>query len=245
MTGFEALARWQHPELGEISPSRFIPLAEEIGWIDTLGENILRSACTVIRNIHRKFPRYAHTKVNVNLSSQQFRSTGLVGRIQLILSQTGYSPENLRLEITESVFFEHQDRAISMLAQLRDLGVEIDIDDFGTGYSNLGYLVRLPISTLKIDRSFIKAMGAEGANSEIVRTIVSLAKNLGLTLTAEGIETESQLEILRKLECERGQGYVLARPMGFEELKDFIASSATTAFIDVGSQDVTHYPTLQ
>lgn len=238
LTGFEALARWQHPELGEISPSRFIPLAEEIGWIDTLGENILRSACTVIRNIHRKFPRYAHTKVNVNLSSQQFRSTGLVGRIQLILSQTGYSPENLRLEITESVFFEHQDRAISMLAQLRDLGVEIDIDDFGTGYSNLSYLVRLPISRLKIDKSFVQMIREDGSNTEIVRTIIALARNLDLGVVAEGIEHEYQVKALRTLGCDSGQGYLFSTPLRPDKLADFVADCDGGL---IGSTEVPEY----
>ena len=223
LTGFEALARWQHPELGEISPARFIPLAEEIGWIDTLGENILRSACKHIRSIHRKFPNYAHTKVNVNLSSQQFRSTGLVSRIQLLLSQTGFSPERLRLEITESVFFEHQDRAISMLAQLRDLGVEIDIDDFGTGYSNLSYLVRLPISRLKIDKSFVQMIREDGSNTEIVRTIIALARNLDLGVVAEGIEHEYQITALRTLGCDSGQGYLFSTPLRPDKLADFVA----------------------
>lgn len=145
-----------------------------------------------------------------------------MNQVQNILSRTEFPPSRLKLEITETVFFEYQERAIEMLNQLRELGIDIDIDDFGTGYSNLSYLVRLPISTLKIDRSFVNLINDEGTNTELVRTIIAMAKNLDLKVIAEGIETRSQLAALKELNCESGQGYLLARPMSADELSSFL-----------------------
>lgn len=244
LVGVEALARWRHPEFGNITPTRFIRLAEEIGWIDTLGEQIMRRSVSDIGPL-LSLPSTPELKLSVNLSCQQFATRSLVRRILSVLDETGFPSTRLRLEITESVFFEYQDRAIEMLHNLRGFGIEIDIDDFGTGYSNLGYLVRLPISTLKVDRSFVKAMGADGANSEIVETIVSLAKNLGLTVTAEGIETESHLNVLKKMRCERGQGYLFARPMGIDEFRDYLSASGERIFTEVPGSDITHHPVVQ
>ena len=163
-------------------------------------------------------------RVSVNLSCRQFGATTLVQNIQTILDETGFSPNELKLEITESVFFEHQDRAVVMLNQLRASGIEINIDDFGTGYSNLGYLKKLPVSALKIDRSFVAMIGTEYDNGEIVRAIVTLARNLGLSVVAEGIETPAQLKMLKELECEGGQGFLFAEPMAFSELREFLAN---------------------
>jgi diguanylate cyclase (GGDEF)-like protein/PAS domain S-box-containing protein len=222
--GVEALARWTHPQLGEILPSKFIPLAEETGLIDGLGELVLDKACTEIGKVYEQVGNDT-LKLSVNLSCRQFAQPFLVNQIKNILNRTEFPPTRLKLEITETVFFEYQERAIEMLNYLRQLGINIDIDDFGTGYSNLGYLVRLPISTLKIDRSFVNLITAEGANTELVRTIISMAKNLDLNVIAEGIETNSQLEALKALNCESGQGYLLARPMVAEELLQFLSAS--------------------
>ena len=219
--GVEALARWNHPLLGEILPSKFIPLAEETGLIDPLGELVLDKACTEIGKIYEDVDNDL-LKLSVNLSCRQFAQPFLVNQVRNILSRTEFPPSRLKLEITETVFFEYQERAIEMLNQLRDLGIQIDIDDFGTGYSNLSYLVRLPISTLKIDRSFVNLINDEGANTELVRTIISMAKNLDLKVIAEGIETRSQLEALKELNCESGQGYLLAKPMAADELLSFL-----------------------
>src|SRR5215203_808911 len=219
--GVEALARWNHPLLGEINPSKFIPLAEETGLIDPLGELILDKACTEIGRVYNAIENQ-DLKLSVNLSCRQFAQPFLVHQVKNILARTGFPPTRLKLEITETVFFEYQERAIDMLNQLRDLGIDLDIDDFGTGYSNLGYLVRLPISTLKIDRSFVKLINDDGANTELVRTIIAMAKNLDLKVIAEGIETNSQLEALKKLNCESGQGFLLARPMAAEELLAYL-----------------------
>ncbi|HQZ95364.1 MAG TPA: EAL domain-containing protein [Pyrinomonadaceae bacterium] len=220
---FESLARWDHPELGKIAPTKFIPLAEEIGLIDRLCEQVLRRACREIGSLQSRSTDLHKYSVSVNLSCRQFSQNGLVKSIEDILAETGFSPTDLKLEITESVFFEHQDRAVGMLNQLRNMGIEIDVDDFGTGYSNLGYLRKLPISALKIDRSFVSMIDEAGNNDEIVRAIINLARTLGLKVVAEGVETEAQRDLLTRLECEGGQGFLFAKPMRFAELKAFLS----------------------
>jgi diguanylate cyclase (GGDEF)-like protein/PAS domain S-box-containing protein len=238
---FESLARWTHPELGRIKPAKFIPLAEEIGLIDRLCEQVMRRACREIGSLYDKATGN-RSSFSLNLSCKQFGQKALVKNLESILDETGFSAKNLKLEITESVFFEHQERAVAMLNQLRDDGIEINIDDFGTGYSNLGYLTRLPVSTLKIDRTFV-AMIDEGTNDQIVRAIITLSRNLGLRVTAEGVETESQLAVLKQLGCESAQGYLFARPMDFADLKVFLGSSATMRAPQF--EDVSTVSTLQ
>lgn len=218
----ESLARWHHPKIGEIPPSKFIPLAEEIGLIDNLCSQVLRRACREVGALKHELADESALSMSINLSCRQFAQDTLVKNIRSILEETAFSPRDLKIEITESVFFEHPERAIEMLNQLRSLGIEIHIDDFGTGYSNLGYLMKLPISSLKIDRSFVSMIDGEGANDEIVRAIVTLARNLGLKVIAEGIETSEQLEKLKRLECEGGQGFLFAEPMNFERLREFL-----------------------
>ncbi|MDH3528443.1 MAG: EAL domain-containing protein [Acidobacteriota bacterium] len=222
ITGFEALARWHHSSMGNIPPDRFIPLAEEIGLIDTLGEQILRKACLQINSIQNNLGDERQVVLSVNLSCKQFAHPQLVKRIRKILKETGFTPANLKLEITESVFFEHKERAIRMLKELREHDIEINIDDFGTGYSNLSYLTQLPISTLKIDRTFIDSIENEGNNSEIVQTIIALARSLGMKVIAEGVESKNQLDKLRLLNCEGAQGYYFAKPMPFDEVERFV-----------------------
>lgn len=221
--GIEALTRWQHPKLGEISPARFIGIAEEIGIIDALGEYILERTCTEVGPILNTFSQEHGLTLSVNLSCRQFGQPKLVENVTTILERTKFPAKRLKLEITESIFFEYQAKAIEMLSQIRELGIEIDIDDFGTGYSNLGYLIRLPISTLKIDRSFVSPIDSDGNNTEIVKTVLALARNLGLKTVAEGIETEHQLKALKELGCDGGQGYLFARPMGVDDLRHYLA----------------------
>ncbi len=237
IVGVESLARWNHPELGSISPDRFIPLAEEIGWIDDLGELILRKASSEMAAVFSEIIDSPKPKLSVNLSSRQFARQDIVPRIKEILDETGFPVTSLKLEITESVIIDYQERAIEMLHHLRGLGIDIDIDDFGTGYSNLSYLVRLPISTLKIDRSFISPINEEGANIEIVRTIIALANNLGLKVVAEGIENEAQLQVLRELGCERGQGFLFARPMGIDEIRTCLLEQSPHGIIPANTID--------
>jgi EAL domain-containing protein (putative c-di-GMP-specific phosphodiesterase class I) len=220
--GLEALARWTHPTLGDVEPRRFIALAEEIGIVETLSSFVINRACTQIRQIHEEVPGASGLELNVNLSSREFVKPALASTITEILRETGFPANRLRLEITESVLFEFQERAIGTLQQLRDLGVDFSVDDFGTGYSNLGYLMQLPVTSLKIDGSFVQKIGSSHRDIELVRAVISLAQSLGMKVVAEGLETEQQLAELRRLNCHSAQGYYFAGPMNFDELKSFL-----------------------
>lgn len=244
--GFEALARWKHEKHGYIPPDKFIPLAEEIGLIDTLGLQILRKACTQGGRLKNEFPADSHFTISVNLSCKQFEQFNLVENIKKVLRETNFNPRHLKLEITESVFIEHREKSIEMLHQLREIGVEINIDDFGTGYSNLSYLMQLPISTLKIDRSFINPLDEKGHGLEIVQTILTLACSLGIKVIAEGVENESQLEQLRNLNCEGAQGFLFAKPMSFEDARKFlIAENDLTKRLPDNFEEIPVVSTIQ
>jgi diguanylate cyclase (GGDEF)-like protein/PAS domain S-box-containing protein len=224
LIGFEALVRWRHPEFGLVPPKDFIPVAEETGLILTIGQTVLESACRQARVWQETYPASPPLFVSVNLSVKQFNQPGLVDNIANLLLDYELPPRCLKLEITESVFSDNIDAAVGLLTQLRQLGVQLSIDDFGTGYSSLSYLQRFPIDTLKIDRSFVTQMMENEENLAIVRTIVALAQNLGMDVVAEGVETEDQLTLLRKLECENGQGFLFSTPLGDGQLDQFIAS---------------------
>lgn len=213
ISGFEALVRWQHPERGLISPCDFIPIAEETSLIIPLGAWVLREACRQTRVWQKQFPTHPPLTISVNLSGKQFSQSDLVYQISQILQETDLQPNHLKLEITESVVMGNAESAIAMLFQLKALGVQLQIDDFGTGYSSLSYLHRFPTDTLKIDRSFVSRMSPNGEGSEIVRTIVTLAHNMGMSVTAEGVETLEQLTQLRTLQSEYGQGYFFSKPV--------------------------------
>lgn len=210
--GFEALARWFHPQLGQIPPSRFIPLAEETGLICTLGEWVLRTACVTAA----KWP--SDVNIAVNLSSIQFRNGNIVQTIINALANAGLAANRLEVEITETVFLENNSDTISMLHQLRELGVRIVMDDFGTGYSSLSYLRSFPFNKLKIDRSFVEGLGKTEDSLAIVRAIVMLAKALKIGVVAEGVETAEQFRILRLEGCNEFQGYFLSRPEPAEQI---------------------------
>ena len=228
--GMEALIRWQHPEHGIIPPSNFIPIAEETGLILQIGQWGLREACHQLREWQSRFPEGAPFPVSVNLSSKQFSQPDLLGQVIGALQETGLDPSGLRLEITESVVMENIESATNMLKQLRDFGVESSIDDFGTGYSSLSYLHRFPSSTLKVDRSFISGMCEQRENLEIIRTIIMLARNLGMTIVAEGVETKEQMTQLRALGCEYVQGYYFSKPMPAAIATEFIHKNNTSAW---------------
>ena len=223
--GVEALVRWQHPERGFISPMDFIPVAEETGMIVQLGEWVLREACGQMQRWQKMFPLDHPLFITVNLSSKQFSQTTLISKVAMILQETGVHAHTVKLEITESVVMENMDTATDMLRQLRALGVKLAIDDFGTGYSSLSYLHRFPIDTLKIDRSFVTRMSENNENTEIVRTIVVLAQNLGMDVVAEGVETNEQLVLLQKLGCENGQGYFFSKPVNSDGAEKIIAET--------------------
>jgi diguanylate cyclase (GGDEF)-like protein/PAS domain S-box-containing protein len=225
LRGFEALVRWQHPERGFISPMDFIPVAEETGMIIQLGEWVMHEACKQMQRWQKIFPVDPPLFISVNLSSKQFSQNTLISSFSNILQETGVKPQTVKLEITESVVMENIDTATDMLRQLRALGVQLAIDDFGTGYSSLSYLHRFPIDTLKIDRSFVTRMSENNENTEIVRTIIVLAQNLGMDVVAEGVETNEQLFLLQKLGCENGQGYFFSKPVNAEGAEKIISET--------------------
>jgi diguanylate cyclase (GGDEF)-like protein/PAS domain S-box-containing protein len=204
--GFEALIRWEHPERGLVLPAEFIPIAEETGLIGSIGEWILRQACADAAT----WP--ADTKVAVNLSSIQFGDPQLVSVVENVLQSTCLKPGRLELEITESLLLQNSPSVMSMLGDLRKLGVRLVLDDFGTGYSSLSYLQAFPFDKVKIDRSFVQQMSPQSNCEAIVKAIVNLATCLGMTTTAEGIETKEQLEQLRHIGCTEVQGYLIDRP---------------------------------
>ena len=233
LIGFEALVRWRHPEFGLVPPKDFIPVAEETGQILTIGQTVLESACRQAREWQQTYPAAPPLFISVNLSVKQFNQPGLVENIAGLLEQFQLPPRCLKLEITESVFSDNIEAAVGLLTKLRELGVQLSIDDFGTGYSSLSYLQRFPIDTLKIDRSFVTQMMENEENLAIVRTIVALAQNLGMDVVAEGVETEDQLKLLKKLECENGQGYLFSTPLGGRQLEQFIATCNLQPALDL------------
>jgi diguanylate cyclase (GGDEF)-like protein len=221
LCGFEALVRWNHPERGLIPPDEFIPIAEETGLIVDIGRLVLRESCRQMRE-WQLLSCGKQLSINVNLSGKQFAQPNLVTQVKQILNETGLDAKYLKLEITETVVMENAETARRMLVQLCALGVHLCIDDFGTGYSSLSYLHRFPVKTLKIDRSFIGRMGLGGENSEVVKTINTLANNLGMEVVAEGVETEEQLAQLKSIRCGFGQGYLFSRPVDAEAATLFI-----------------------
>jgi len=222
ITGFEALARWEHAEHGHINPNQFIPVAEETGLIIPIGEWILREACAQTRRWQELYPSEQPLTISVNLSAKQFAQPDLIERIERVLLETKLEPLSLSLEITESVVVENVEAATGLLRRLRKLGVGLSIDDFGTGYSSLSSLHSFPISTLKIDGSFISRMGGQNENTEIVRTIMSLAENLGMDVVAEGVETLEQVTKLRTFGCKKGQGFFFSRPLPADALESLL-----------------------
>ncbi|MGV2827907.1 EAL domain-containing protein [Myxosarcina sp. GI1(2024)] len=210
IVGFEALVRWHHSQWGAISPAEFIPIAEESGLIFAIDWWVLREACRQMKVWQQRQRVASSAKISVNLSSKLFLQTNLIEKIEEIVRTTGLSPRNLRLEITESAMMIDPDLAAIFLLKLRKFGIDVSLDDFGTGYSSLSYLHRFPVSSIKIDRSFISKIDSEPESLEIVRAIVALGKNLQLDVVAEGIETLKQLHLLQNLECQYGQGFLFS-----------------------------------
>ncbi len=216
LCGVEALCRWRHPRLGPIPPSQFIPLAEEVGLIDELGAWVLEQGCQQLVAWDRagfRVPRLA-----VNLSMREIERADLVGEVQDTLQRTGVAPERLELEVTESMIMRRAETAIATLEALRGLGVTLAVDDFGTGYSSLGYLKRLPLNRLKIDRTFVERLTQDPNDDAIVRAVIALGRSLGLDLIAEGVETQAQLDFLLREGCVEGQGYLFSQPLAAEDL---------------------------
>lgn len=225
LLGFEALLRWHHSELGQIPPNKFIPIAEESGLIIPITTWILRETTNQLSKWQKIGPAYRDLIVSVNLSGKHLGKDDLVDDVENALAISKISPSSLKLEVTESAAMENAEQTISILNRLKQLGVQLSIDDFGTGYSSLSYLHRLPFDSLKIDRSFVYSVGESGENSEILQTIISLAKNLKKKVIAEGIETEAQLALLQNLGCDYGQGYLLAKPMAKDKAEHALYES--------------------
>jgi diguanylate cyclase (GGDEF)-like protein len=206
LTGYEALVRWWHPSEGEIPPTTFIPIAEETGLIVPLGEWVLRTACSYATT----WP--PDTNLAVNLSPAQFKTQDVHGLVRRVLNETGLEPHRLELEITEGIILQNTEAVLDTLTRLDQLGVVIAMDDFGTGYSSLSYLTRFPVKKIKIDRSFIDTLGTSPQTSAIVSSIVGLGQSLHVTITAEGVETESQAAMLKKWGCDQVQGFYYGKP---------------------------------
>ena len=224
ITGFEALVRWTHPTRGMVSPLEFIPLAEETGLIGAIDRWVLREACVQLSIWQQTFGVEVPLTMSVNLSGVQLAQLGLIERLDQILRETGIEGRCLKLEITESAIMENATVGTVMLEQLKTLGIQLSIDDFGTGYSSLARLHQLPIDTLKIDRSFISRMGNDGESLEIVRAIITLAHSLAMDVIAEGAETPQELEQLRSLQCEYGQGYFFSKPVNSQAAEKLLAA---------------------
>lgn len=219
LTGFEALARMQHPTRGLISPTDFISVAEETGLIVPLDRWMLVTACWQLADWKSRFANHGSLKMSINLSAQDLRKTRFLDEVDQALAQTGLDGESLVLELTESILIENIEQTIELLSQLKARKVQIGIDDFGTGYSSLSYLHSLPVDYLKIDRSFVSQMEQGNRNYQVVNTIITLSNHLGLSAVAEGVETAQQLEWVKQLGCEFAQGYLFAAPMSAQEIE--------------------------
>lgn len=227
--GFEALIRWRHPERGLIPPCDFIPLAEETGLILPIGQWVAAEAARQLQRWRADLPHCAELRMNFNLSRRQIIHPDLVGQLRRILQQTGLPPHLLRLEITESMVMHDTRQSVAVLDELRKLGVKLVMDDFGTGYSSLSCLHRFPIDELKIDRSFILNMSERPDYAAVIHAIVTLAHNLRISVTAEGIEQAPQLAQLQALDCDHGQGYHFARPMDAEAAEQYLINRVALA----------------
>jgi diguanylate cyclase (GGDEF)-like protein len=223
LVGFEALLRWQHLEKGLIYPGDFIAIAEETGLIVPIGEWVFREACQQLHIWQQKFPNVSSLQMSINLSSRQVQQFNLIDKLVEIMTDIGLNGETIRLELTESMLMDRGEKTIELLSQIKQQKIQLSIDDFGTGYSCLSYLHRFPIDNLKIDRSFVNLINAEGENHQIVKTIITLAHSLGIKAIAEAVETPEQLAQLKKLGCDEAQGYLFAKPLDLQKAESIIA----------------------
>jgi diguanylate cyclase (GGDEF)-like protein/PAS domain S-box-containing protein len=226
IAGFEALIRWQHPDGSWISPAKFIPITEKTGLIVEIGEWVLYQACSQLKTWHERFPDFGDLTMSVNLSGRQLREPDLVHKIDNIISQTGLRSDCLKLEITESMLMDNPQAVKTTLKHIKSRNIQLSLDDFGTGYSSLSYLHSFPIDTLKIDRAFVVRANSPFKNRAITQAIVTLAQSLGMEVIAEGIETREQLQQLKQLNCEYGQGYLFSKPLPSSDAEILLSSNA-------------------
>jgi predicted signal transduction protein with EAL and GGDEF domain len=226
LVGFEALVRWRKSPTELVYPDEFISVAEDTGLILYIDTWVLREACRTMHQWHQEFPSPEPLSISINLSARQFARPDLVQQIRQILAETQIDPHTVRLEITESVSMADSERTVCVLSELRQLGVRFSIDDFGTGFSSLSYLHRFPLDLLKIDRSFVSRMALDKDSLSIIQTILSLARNLGMEVVAEGTETEAHVAQLTSLDCEYGQGYFFSRPLQSDAARTLLKSQS-------------------
>jgi EAL domain-containing protein (putative c-di-GMP-specific phosphodiesterase class I) len=224
LTGAEALVRWQHPQRGIVSPAEFIPVAEETGLIVPLGLWVLETACAQLAQWAGR-PERAHLTIAVNVSAHQFRQSDFVEQVVAALQRTGANPRRLKLELTESLLVNDIEQTIERMFTLKAKGVGFSLDDFGTGYSSLTYLKRLPLDQLKIDQSFVRDVLVDPNDAAIAKTIVGLAQSLGLSVIAEGVETQAQKDFLASNGCHAYQGYFFSRPLPIAQFEAFAQKS--------------------
>ncbi len=227
MIGTEALVRWNHPELGLLSPAHFISVAEISGLIIPIGDWIIDTAMRQLKVWHRRVG--PELRMSINLSARQFQQQDLVEKIRAALDRHGLPAPSIELEITESNAMQNAENTIRTLRELKNLGVRIAMDDFGTGYSSLNYLKRFPIDTLKLDQSFVQGVLTDSSDAAIVSAVISMAHSLDLEVVAEGVETEEQLDFLQKQRCDRIQGFYFSAPLASEELERFLIARNAAA----------------
>jgi EAL domain-containing protein (putative c-di-GMP-specific phosphodiesterase class I) len=220
IVGVEALVRWEHPQMGLLFPDQFIPLAEETGFIDAIGEWVLQNACRQAK--HWQSLGLPALRMAVNLASSQIMNPGLLSQVRSCLAETGIQPRHLELEITESSIMSDPGRAIAALRELRALGIGTVIDDFGTGYSSMSYLKRFSLTKIKIDRSFVQDIPDSSQDAAIIKAIITLGHSLSVKVNSEGVESEEQVKLLQSWGCDEWQGYLFSKPVSGDDIEELI-----------------------
>jgi EAL domain-containing protein (putative c-di-GMP-specific phosphodiesterase class I) len=221
--GVESLLRWNDPELGQVPPDKFIPIAEEFGLIVPISEWIIHEACRQARQWRERYPE--PITVSINISAIHFNGYNLESVIAEALQVAGLDPQYLDIELTETSILDDPDQAIKTLNGFKKMGLHVSLDDFGTGYSSLSYLMKLPLDKLKIDQSFIRCMGQNASGTAIVSAIIAMAHSLGLSVIAEGVEEESHVNLLREMRCDILQGYYIAKPMPLHRIENLLENN--------------------